>query len=111
MGWERARVCTELTVQELWLRYIALGGVGDAFDVDAHLQGVHALPTFEEDVLAQAVNERLRELYHQTLVPLSTGSPGTTDDAAVRAVVDALLGQGDGAPWTGEDQEGGPGGR
>src|SRR3712207_614343 len=29
---DAARVRAELTVRELWLRYVALGGTGDAFD-------------------------------------------------------------------------------
>ena len=35
---DAARVRAELTVQGLWLRYIALGGTGDAFDLDGYLQ-------------------------------------------------------------------------
>ncbi len=65
---EAARVRAELTVQELWLRYIALGGSSDDFDVDGYLPGMVSLDTLQQDVLAEAVNEGLEERYRSTAV-------------------------------------------
>ncbi|MEV7095012.1 PP2C family protein-serine/threonine phosphatase [Amycolatopsis sp. NPDC051045] len=53
---------TELTVEELWLRYFALGGSLGVFEVEAYLHGVLQLPGFDRDVVAHVVNERLDEL-------------------------------------------------
>jgi hypothetical protein len=68
---DSARTRAELSVQDLWLRYVALGGTGDAFDLDGYLQGLVPLKTFEQDVLAQALNEALQESYRAYFIPLS----------------------------------------
>jgi hypothetical protein len=52
----------DLTVDELWLRYFALGGYAGRFEIDAYLSGAIALPPFEHDMLAHAINERLDEM-------------------------------------------------
>src|SRR5215213_6007682 len=57
---DAARVRAELTVQDLWLRYLALGGTGDAFDLDGYLQGLVPLDDFQQDIFAQALNDALR---------------------------------------------------
>ena len=44
------------------MRYLGVGGNCDIFDLDAHLQGILALESFEHDTLAYALNERLDEL-------------------------------------------------
>ncbi|MFT7836794.1 PP2C family protein-serine/threonine phosphatase [Saccharothrix sp. BKS2] len=51
-----------LTVDELWLRYFALGGDLGLIEVDAYVHGLGGLPPLQRDVLAHAVNERLDEL-------------------------------------------------
>ena len=56
-------------MQELWLRYLAVGGHGDVFDIDAYLHGVAPLPPFECDMLACALNERLAEVYRASCIP------------------------------------------
>jgi len=88
---EVARVCVGLSVQELWLRYLALGGSCDAFDVDGHLQGLVALDTFQQDVLAQAANEALDEFVDSRRVPLSGAARDPTADGALTEVIDQLL--------------------
>jgi hypothetical protein len=91
---DAARVRAQLTVQELWLRYLALGGSGDAFDLDGYLQGLVPLDTFQQDVLAQALNEALRELFDSYLIPLS--APAVlqgADDDRLRRLMDQLLGE------------------
>jgi hypothetical protein len=52
----------DLTLEQLWTRYFALGGDADLMDVDAHVAGLVRLPPGERDKLAHAVNERLDEV-------------------------------------------------
>lgn len=89
---EAARKRAELTVQELWLRFVALGGTGDAFDIDGYLQGLVPLDTFQQDVLTQAANEGLEDIYRSARVPLSAPSPDGTVDDRLREVIQQLLG-------------------
>ena len=59
----------DLTLEELWTRYFALGGDADLMDVDAHLAGLLPLPPGDRDMLAHAVNERLDEVVAAYRVP------------------------------------------
>jgi hypothetical protein len=52
----------ELTVEELWLRYFALGGDAGKVEVEAYLSGLMPLPSLQHNILAHAINERLDEL-------------------------------------------------
>ncbi len=89
---DAARAHARLTVQDLWLRYLALGGTGDAFDLDGYLQALVPLDTFQQDVLAQALNEALRDLHQSYLVPLSTPAAGEGwDDDRLRKLMERLL--------------------
>lgn len=81
----------ELTVQDLWLRYVALGGSEDAFEIDGYLQGLVGLDTFQQDVLSQAVNEGLDDAYRSSRVPLSDLPPGTEVATSLRRVAEELL--------------------
>jgi hypothetical protein len=90
---DAARVRAELTVQDLWLRYVALGGTGDAFDLDGYLQGLAPLESFQQDVLAQALNEALEDDYRTYLVPLSTPPPGDRADDRLGRLIDELVGE------------------
>jgi hypothetical protein len=89
---ETARVRGKLTVQDLWLRYLALGGNHDAFDIDGYLQGLLPLETHQEHVLAVALNERLEEVHRAALIPLPTAARNGADGDALRVVIDELLG-------------------
>jgi hypothetical protein len=95
---EAARVRAGLTVQQLWLQYVAMGGTSDAFDVDGYLQGLVPLDTFQQDVLAQTVNEALEDLCRVFRVPLSAAAGETPVDGTLREVVDQLLARKLGAP-------------
>jgi hypothetical protein len=89
---DAARVHAQLTVQDLWLRYLALGGTGDAFDLDGYLQGLTPLDAFQQDVLAQALNEALRELYQAHCIPLSTpAAVDGSDDGGLGSLMERLL--------------------
>jgi len=89
---DAARVRAELTVQDLWLRYVALGGTGDAFDIDGYLQGLVPLETFQQDVLAQALNEALEDGYRAYRIPLSTPPLVDVDGERLRRLIDDLIG-------------------
>ncbi|MFL6025540.1 MAG: hypothetical protein ACJ72G_11295 [Friedmanniella sp.] len=69
-GLAKAFERAELTVEELWLRYFALGGVAGPTEVDAYLNGLLPLPPLEHNILALAVNERLRQLPPPPRAPL-----------------------------------------
>lgn len=87
-----ARVRAELTVQDLWLRYVALGGTGDAFDLDGYLQGLVPSEVFQQDVLAQALNEALEDGYRAHRVPLSTPPSDRQGGEQLGRLIDELLG-------------------
>ncbi len=59
----------ELTLEQLWVRYFALGGTADLTDLDAYVHGLSDLPDHQSDLLAHAVNERLDELFTRHRVP------------------------------------------
>jgi hypothetical protein len=95
---EVARVGIGLSVQGLWLRYLALGGSCDAFDVDGHLQGLVDIGSFQQTVLAQAVNEALDEFVDARRVPLAAASRSAAADDTLTEVIDQLLTRWHGAP-------------
>jgi hypothetical protein len=99
---DTARIRADLTVQNLWLRYVALGGTGDAFDLDGYLQGLVPLATFQQDVLAQALNEALYDSYRAHRVPLSAQQVQPNGDGGLARLVADLL---DGGHVRREDAE------
>ena len=102
---DAARAHADLTVQDVWLRYIALGGTGDAVDLDGYLQGLVPLDTFQQDVLAQAINEALTDVCQAYQIPLSS-SVGTTDgDDRLSRLVQRLLDEDPPAPGDGSHPE------
>ncbi len=89
---ETARLRGELSVHQLWLRHLALGGNSDAFEIDGYLQGVLRLDVLEQDILAVALNERLDEVYGAARIPTPTAGPDDTLDDVLRSIVEDLLG-------------------
>ncbi|RSM63502.1 serine/threonine-protein phosphatase [Amycolatopsis sp. WAC 01376] len=85
---------TGLTVEQLWLRYFALGGDVSEVELDAFLQGVLPLPRIQRDMVTHAVNERLDELSGVRRAPYS-GETG--ESTRPRGTLAALLGLLDGA--------------
>jgi hypothetical protein len=59
----------DLTLEELWMRYFALGGSADLLDMDAQLSGLVLLEAGQRDMLAHAINERIDELAAQRRAP------------------------------------------
>ena len=88
---DATRVRAELTVQDLWLRYLALGGTGDAFDLDGYLQGLLPLETFQQDVLAQTLNEALQDCYRAHRISPTTPPPDDAGDERLSRLIDELL--------------------
>ncbi len=88
---DAARVRAELSVQRLWLRYVALGGTGDAFDLDGYLQGLVPLGVFQQDVLAQALNEALEESYRAHRIQLSSPPSDHPGGERLSRLIDELL--------------------
>jgi hypothetical protein len=78
-----------LPVDDLWLRYFALGGDADSVEVDAYLNGLTELPVTQRDMLAHAVNERLDELAG---APRATYSRTLRDTKPSSAPLAALVG-------------------
>lgn len=66
---ETARIRAEWSIQQLWVGYLAVGGTRDAFDIEAYLHGLGPLSEDQQEVLANAVNERLDDLYLAVRVP------------------------------------------
>ena len=73
-----AFIRSELTLQQLWTRYFALGGDTGLIEVEAYLHGLMPLPALQRDMLAHAVNERLDELTWPHRVPYTFRSQGNS---------------------------------
>src|SRR3712207_433570 len=69
---DAARRRAKLSVQQLWLDYMSFSGIADHVEVEAYLHGLMPLPSYQEDKLAHAVNERLDDLYRAARLPYST---------------------------------------
>jgi hypothetical protein len=61
-----------LSHQELWLRYLERGGIGNGTDVEAIVCGVLVPSDHDHDVIALALNERFMELGRDHPVPYAT---------------------------------------
>lgn len=80
---------TGLTAEELWSRYVAIGGDAGLAEVEACLRGLSPLPAAQQDVLAHAVNERLDELDQVHRVPYAT-RPRTGALASLVALLEGM---------------------
>ncbi|MBW4720473.1 PP2C family protein-serine/threonine phosphatase [Saccharothrix obliqua] len=67
----RAAKQADLPLEELWMRYLTLGGNTGFLEVEAYLNGMLALPDLDADVLAHAANERLDEVARLHHAPYS----------------------------------------
>lgn len=83
----------ELTLEQLWMRYFALGGDVGLVEIEAYLEGLMPLPALQGDMLAHAVNERLDELAWQGRIPYRrVVRDGRPDGGPLAALVDLLAG-------------------
>lgn len=84
---------SDLTLEQLWMRYFALGGSLSLLELDAYLNGLFALPRVDRDMLAHAVNERLDEVTGPARAPYSHSVPDAKPlHGPLRALVDLLEG-------------------
>ncbi|MDT7803481.1 MAG: hypothetical protein QOI78_6914 [Actinomycetota bacterium] len=84
---------SELTLEQLWTRYFALGGSQNMLELDAYLHGLALLPRIDRDMLAHAVNERLDELSGPKRAPYSRPMRATKPlHGPLRALIDLLEG-------------------
>lgn len=84
---------SELTLEELWMRYFALGGSLSLLELDAYLNGLVTLPRVDRDMLAHAVNERLDEVTGPARAPYSHSVPDAKPlHGPLKALVDLLEG-------------------
>jgi hypothetical protein len=63
-----------VTVRELWLHYVSIGGSADEIDIEAYLHGLIRLPGLDRDVIAHALNEILEERGLDLRAPYSDGT-------------------------------------
>lgn len=82
----------ELTLEELWTRYFALGGDAGVLELEAYLEGLLALPATQRDIVAVAVNERLDELIGQRVPYSRKVSETKPDEGPLAALVEILEG-------------------
>jgi hypothetical protein len=95
VSWEHA----DLSLEQLWVRYFALGGDADLVDVEAHLANLHSLPAEQHDMLAHAINERLDEVLARHRVPYSRAIRSRTPTTGpLAALVSLITGSGPAPP-------------
>jgi len=77
------RVLEEIGISDdqLWRRYVELGGAVDEAGVTAYVHGCVVLPVFQRDLLAAAANSYIDDRFHR-LAPTTaelTGHPSPPD--------------------------------
>jgi hypothetical protein len=72
---EQARQDVGMSVDDLWMRYFALGGMSTALEIEAYLLGALLASSHDHDVLAVALNERFSELGGDHPVPYRGDAP------------------------------------
>lgn len=80
---ERSRQEVGLSVEDLWLRYVELGGTSTIQELDDYLQGVVTPTSHDHDLVAQALNERFWELGRNPLVRYRADDVGATSETAI----------------------------
>jgi len=84
---------SDLTLEQLWMRYFALGGSLSLLELDAYLNGLVPLPRVDRDMLAHAVNERLDEVTGPARAPYSHSVADAKPlHGPLKALVDLLEG-------------------
>ena len=86
-----AQLKGHLSVDELWLRYCALGGSAGPDEVDAFLTGSLDLPVDQRDRLALAANEHLDSLAGQHRAPYSRSLRHVEPETGPLAALTSLL--------------------
>jgi hypothetical protein len=60
-----------LSVGEVWLHYLGMGGDVDEYEVDAYLHGLIQLPELDRNLIALAVNELYDDVCREPRAPFS----------------------------------------
>lgn len=82
----------DLTLEQLWLRYFALGGDAACVELEAYVHGLMSLPATQRDILARAMNERLDELAWPHRVPYSRPIQARPESGPLAALLELLDG-------------------
>ncbi|RJT74403.1 hypothetical protein D6T63_18600 [Arthrobacter cheniae] len=88
-----AMVASDVPCSDVWLRYFALGGALDDFDLDAFFAGLMSLPLAECNLVAEAVNELIAEQPPRPKAPHRNGPPLPPETCGRGDVLDELLRQ------------------
>ena len=71
---ENGRIHADLSHQDLWVRYVAIGGDSSPIAVRTYLNGGGAADVRDHDLLVDALNERFTELGLNRPVPYFAAS-------------------------------------
>jgi hypothetical protein len=70
-----------LSLGEVWLRYLGLGGdVVDEYEVNAYLYGLIQLPDFDRDLISIAVDELYDEVWGESGAPFRRAPRSNSED-------------------------------
>ena len=72
---EQARRDIGLSIDDLWMRYFALGGMSTALELEAILYNALVADVHDRDVLTVAINERFAEIGGDHPIPYSDDDP------------------------------------
>jgi hypothetical protein len=53
---------SQLSLTELWIRYLAIGGSAGELELEAYLLGLLTMDTYQHNLIAQALNEFFLDL-------------------------------------------------
>ncbi|HYP46039.1 MAG TPA: hypothetical protein VEQ66_12670 [Propionibacteriaceae bacterium] len=90
---EAGRRRAECPLNQLWVHYLGLGGSMDLFTIDAFLHGMISLPSIQQDILANAINEQLSDLYLGAQVPYLHTLESHTSSPDPLTILDELFGR------------------
>jgi len=71
VGFEAARQQAMLSLDDLWIRYLGLGGGATQVEMKGYVEGTTNPSSHEHDVLAHALNERFMDMDMDSPVPYS----------------------------------------
>ena len=71
MVFEAARQQAMLTLDDLWIRYLGLGGTAIQSEFKGYVEGTSHPSDHDHDVLAHALNERFMDMDMDSPVPYS----------------------------------------
>ena len=70
LAWQLGSLC----VEDLWWRYVALGGSADRMDLELYLNGLTCWSAHEHNVLGHVLNEQLWDTGQASLAPQRAAS-------------------------------------